>query len=176
MTDIVTLAKKFAVQAHDAIGQKRKYSGKPYWVHPQRVAELVKSVGGTPEMQAAAWLHDTVEDTPATIEDIKKYFGDHVAGLVDDLTDVSTLDQGNRATRKAIDREHSAQASPEAQTIKLADLIDNTESIVKNDRNFAKIYLAEKRLLLDVLTKGNEELQKMAWEGLVQGLKELESE
>jgi len=171
---IVEKAVKFAKQAHDSIGQKRKYSGKPYWVHPLRVMELVKSVGGTEEQQAAAALHDVVEDTPVTIDDIQKYFGDHVASMVSDLTDVSTLDQGNRATRKAIDREHSAQASPEAQTVKLADLIDNTESIVSNDRNFAKVYLAEKRLLLDVLTKGDETLLKMAWEGLVKGLKELE--
>jgi len=174
MTDIVALAQKFSKQAHNAIGQKRKYSGKPYWVHPQRVAALVKSVGGTPEQQAAAWLHDTVEDTPVTIEDVQKYFGDHVAAMVSDLTDVSTLDQGNRAVRKEIDRQHSAAASAEAQTVKLADLIDNTESIVKNDRNFAKVYLQEKRLLLDVLTKGDETLLKMAWEGLVAGLKELE--
>ena len=174
MKNIVALAMKFSKQAHDSIGQKRKYSGKPYWVHPQRVAELVKSVGGSEEQQAAAWLHDTVEDTPVTIEDVRKYFGEHVASMVSDLTDVSTLDQGNRATRKGIDRAHSAAASPEAQTVKLADLIDNTESIVKNDKKFAKIYLQEKRLLLDVLTKGDETLLKMAWEGLVKGLKEIE--
>jgi len=175
MADTLALAQKFAKQAHNSINQRRKYSDNPYWVHPERVAKLVASVGGTIEQQAAAWLHDVVEDTPVTIEDIEKYFGAKIAAIVSDLTDVSTPDQGNRATRKGIDRQHSAAASPEAQTVKLADLIDNTESIVKNDKAFAKIYLQEKRLLLDVLTKGNEDLQKMAWERLVAGLKELES-
>lgn len=173
MSNIVKKAMYFAKKAHDAIEHKRKYSGKPYWVHPLRVMEIVKSVGGSEAQQAAAALHDTVEDTPVTIEDIQKYFGDHIASIVSDLTDVSTLDQGNRATRKAIDCQHSGAASAEAQTVKLADLIDNTKSIVANDPKFAKTYLAEKGELLKVLTKGNKELQKQAWEGMIAGLKEL---
>ena len=53
----------FATAAHAAIGQKRKYSGDDYIVHPARVASIVTRHGGTDEMIAAAWLHDTVEDT-----------------------------------------------------------------------------------------------------------------
>lgn len=62
---------------------------------------------------------------------------------------------GNRKVRKEVDRQHIAKASPRAKTIKLADLIHNTENIVANDKGFAKVYLAEKRLLLEVLTEGD---------------------
>ena len=68
---------------------------------------------------------------------------------------MSKPEDGNRATRKAIDREHTAQAPAEAQTIKLADLISNSKSIMAHDPDFAVTYLAEKRLLLEVLTKGD---------------------
>jgi len=129
--------------------QVRKYTGEPYFRHCEEVAWLVAYHCGDDDMIRAAYLHDTVEDTDATIEQIKELFGDKVAGYVADLTDVSTLADGNRAARKAIDREHTWKASSKAQFIKLADLISNTRSIRKYDKNFAVIYLAEKRLLLD---------------------------
>lgn len=146
----------FATAAHAAVGQLRKYTHEPYWVHPQEVAAMVAEVpGATAEMVAAAHLHDVVEDTGVTLELIRKEFGDEVATLVGWLTDVSRPDHGNRAQRKAVDRAHTAGAPAEAQTIKLADLISNTRSIVEHDEKFAKTYLAEKRLLLEVLTKGD---------------------
>ena len=67
-----------------------------------------------------------------------------MAELVDDLTDVSKPQDGNRATRKELDRQHTAKASPDAKTIKLADLISNSRSIMKDDPNFAKVYMKEK--------------------------------
>ena len=82
-------------------------------------------------------------------------FGTDIATLVGWLTDVSKPEDGNRAVRKAIDREHTAAAPAEAQTIKLADLISNTKSIMAHDPTFAKVYLEEKRLLLAVMTRGD---------------------
>lgn len=119
--------------------------------------------GCTEEMIAAAWLHDTVEDTSVTIEQIKENFGAKVAELVWMLTDISRPEDGNRAQRKAIDRKHIANASAEAQTIKLADLIDNTESIVQHDIGFAKIYISEKIKLLGELLKGDDALWERAF-------------
>jgi (p)ppGpp synthase/HD superfamily hydrolase len=113
-------------------------------------------------MIAAAWLHDTVEDTGVTIEVIRAEFGAEVAELVGWLTDVSRPEHGNRAHRKALDRAHSAMAPAEAQTVKLADLIANTRSIVAHDKAFAKTYLEEKRLLLAVMTKGDPTLMMEA--------------
>jgi len=160
--DIEQLALDFATAAHT--GQKRKYTGEDYIVHPMEVAEIVKTVVHTPEMIAAALLHDVVEDTDASLEDILHRFGSAVADLVRDLTDVSQPEDGNRATRKALDRAHTAQASAAAKTIKLADLISNSRSIVEFDPKFAKVYLKEKALLLDVLTEGDEILLKKAAE------------
>lgn len=155
-------AKEFATLWHGSIGQKRKYTGEPYINHPAAVVELVRSVPHTEEMLCAAWLHDTVEDTPCTLDEIERVFGFDVAALVEMLTDVSKPSDGNRKTRKAIDREHTSKASPEAKTIKLADLIDNSRSIVKHDPKFAKVYLAEKSLLLDVLREGDNSLMEIA--------------
>jgi (p)ppGpp synthase/HD superfamily hydrolase len=152
----------FATAAHAAVGQLRKYTFEPYIVHPAEVAGIVAEAGGTPEMIAAAWLHDTVEDTGVTSELIRAEFGDEVATLVGWLTDVSRPDHGNRAARKAVDRAHTAAAPAEAQTIKLADLICNTKSIVAHDPKFAVTYLAEKRELLEVMTKGNPSLRERA--------------
>jgi (p)ppGpp synthase/HD superfamily hydrolase len=154
--DIVRKAQVFATAAHAAVGQKRKYTGEPYIVHPAEVASIVASVeGATFDMIAAAWLHDVIEDTGCTFTDVHMAFGIDIATLVDWLTDVSRPEDGNRATRKAIDRAHTAQAPAEAQTIKLADLISNSRSIMQHDPAFAKTYLEEKRLLLEVMTKGD---------------------
>lgn len=142
--------------------QVRKYTNEPYLSHPFSVAGLVASVCDNNDMIVAAILHDVVEDTHVTIETIKGIFGTNVAGLVSDLTDISALSDGNRKTRKAIDREHTAEASPAAKTIKLADLIDNTKSITQFDPDFAKVYMAEKKRLLEVLGEGDSTLFKIA--------------
>lgn len=153
---LVSQASYFAAGAHAAVGQKRKYSGEDYIHHPARVAALVRSAARhTDAVIAAAWLHDVVEDTQVTLEQINRHFGDEVEALVEQLTDPSKPSDGNRAARRAIDREHTSRASPEAKTIKLADLIDNSSSILNADDSFAKVYMAEKRLLLEVLTEGH---------------------
>ena len=153
---------KFATTAHG--DQKRKYTNDPYIVHPIAVSEIVKTVAHTDEMVAAALLHDVVEDTDVTLDQIKTKFGSKVAELVGWLTDISRPEDGNRKTRKTLDREHSAEAPADAQTIKLADLIHNTKSIEKHDPHFWKVYKQEKIALLGVLTKGDSTLRKIAQE------------
>lgn len=163
--NVVHKAQVYAIAAHASVKQLRKYTNEPYIVHPAEVAKIVASVpGSTPDMVAAAWLHDVVEDTGCTYTDIHMSFGIDIATLVKWLTDVSKPEDGNRATRKAIDRAHIANAPAEAQTIKLADLISNCSSIIEHDATFAKTYLEEKRLLLEVLTKGDSTLWKRASE------------
>ena len=132
-------------------GQVRKYTGEPYVVHCTAVARTVAKYLPSGMAVSAAVLHDVVEDTGVTLEDLRRcmYVGPYVAQLVDDLTDVSKPTDGNRATRKAIDRAHTARAHPLAKVVKLADLLDNTRDIVANDPDFAPVYVAEKRLLLD---------------------------
>jgi (p)ppGpp synthase/HD superfamily hydrolase len=162
MTELETRARLFATAAHAAVGQLRKYTHEPYIVHPAEVVSIVKTVPHTEAMIAAAWLHDVVEDTGVSIELIRAEFGSEVSDLVGWLTDVSRPDHGNRAARKAIDRAHTAQAPAEAQTVKLADLISNTRSIVTHDPKFAETYLAEKRMLLDVMHHGDPSLLNRA--------------
>ena len=175
MTDIVARADAFAAKAHSAINHKRKYTGDDYIVHPREVAAIVATVPHTPEMLAAALLHDTVEDTGVGIETIRAEFGAVVAGLVADLTDVSTPGGGNRAIRKGIDLAHTAGASPSAKTIKLADLLSNTASIVAHDPGFARAYLKEKAAMLEVMTDGDATLLARAKAALATSLAKLNS-
>lgn len=150
----------FAVDAH--AGQVRKYTGDPYITHPISVAAIVKSVPHTSDMLCAAYLHDVLEDTYIDYNTLVGTFGADVADLVDWLTDVSKPEDGNRASRKALDRDHLAEAPPEAQTIKLADLIHNTETIRLYDPKFWEKYREEKRDLLSVMTKGDPTLYARA--------------
>lgn len=159
---LIDRARAFATEAHQRIDQRRKYTSQPYQVHLKAVAGLVASMTDDPEMVAAAWLHDTVEDTPATFGDIEAAFGHGVAALVSDLTDVSRPSDGNRSARKAIDRQHSAEASPRAQTIKVADLIDNCREITEHDPRFARVFLREAAALLEVLGEADHRLRQRA--------------
>lgn len=146
--------------------QERKYTGLPYPTHLEQVASWVALAGGTPEMIAAAWCHDLLEDTACHPNDIRRLCGDEVLSLVEELTDYSRPVDGNRAERKRIDREKLAKASGDAQTIKLADLIDNTLSIAFYDPDFARVYLGEKRELLGVMLEGRSFLYVLALEVL----------
>lgn len=154
----VRMAQAYAAGAHAAVGQQRKYTNAPYIEHPIAVSNLVWQAGGSHEMIQAALLHDVIEDTKVTADDLRRCFTNNVVKWVLEVTDVSRPEDGNRAARKAIDRQNIAKASYEGKTIKLADLIDNTSTIVKHDPDFARIYMREKKALLEVLQDGNETL------------------
>ena len=126
LMNLVQHADAFAEAAHDAVKQVRKYTGEPYINHPREVRAILKKYATGPvsdEQEAAALLHDTVEDTHATSADIEREFGPAVANLVGWLTDVSKPEDGNRRIRKSADLQHTASAPPEAKSIKLADLM-----------------------------------------------------
>lgn len=148
-------------------GQFRKYSGNPYADHLAEVAGIVSTVPlsiGWPSLQvvlATAWLHDVYEDQGVTPAGIEPIFGTQVSLGVSWLSD---MEEGNRAERKALSRNRLAAAPAWVQTIKCADLISNTSSIVKNDPKFAVTYLAEKRAMLAVLTKADPQLWRLASE------------
>ena len=151
-------AMEYARKAHE--GQKRKYSGNPYFDHLAEVVGITASVNlYSDRALAVAWLHDTVEDTGTTEKFLRGAFGQFVAEGVMLLSDIET---GNRAERKAASRARLAAAPEWIQNIKCADLISNTSSIVQHDPEFAKVYLEEKRLLLEVLDKANPQIRAMA--------------
>ncbi|WP_042299001.1 HD domain-containing protein [Paraburkholderia kururiensis] len=155
-------AMQFARHVHR--DQKRKYTGNPYTDHLAEVAGIVATVEGNymvgaGVIVAVAWLHDCVEDKGVSKEELTRRFGHWVADGVMLLSDLET---GNRAERKAASRARLANAPAWVQTIKCADLISNTSSIVQHDPKFAVTYLEEKRLLLDVLTKADPRLVEIA--------------
>lgn len=151
---------EFATKAHE--GQVRKYTGEPYVMHPIAVSIIVANVIDDTEMQVAAILHDTVEDTDVTFGEITSEFGHRVFAMVRDLTDVSKPEDGNRKARKELDRIHLSTISDNSKTIKLADLIHNSSSILCADTAFSKVYMQEKRELLKVLVGGDEQLHAQA--------------
>lgn len=146
-------AKKFAAWAHS--DQKRKYSNEPYIMHPIAVAKIVASVPHTTDMIVAAYLHDVCEDCDVDLGDIRENFGDSVTALVEMLTNVATLEDGNRATRCEINNLHTETISAAAKTVKLADCIHNCLDIQRQDKKFAVTYFEEKRNLLPYLLGGD---------------------
>lgn len=158
-------AMMFAREVHK--DRRRKYTNNPYTDHLAEVAGIVATVAGAnhawmPDiMIATAFLHDSVEDCGVTIQQIEDRFGLIVALGVSGLSDIET---GNRAERKAASRERLAKCAGWIQTIKCAGLISNTSSIVQHDPKFAVTYLEEKRLLLEVMTKADPRLRRIAME------------
>ena len=159
MLDLAYRAMVFARDVHK--NQRRKYTNAPYFDHLAEVAGSVSTVDKDDETMAVAWLHDCREDQGITGQQIEDLFGMRVAVGVALLSDFET---GGRAERKAASRERLASAPGWVQTIKCADLISNTSSIVEHDPKFAAVYIEEKRLLLDVLTKADSRLLAIARE------------
>lgn len=152
-------AMMFARDVHKA--QRRKYTNNPYTDHLAEVAGIVATVDASETAIAVAWLHDCREDQGITGEQIEQRFGMAVAVGVALLSDFET---GKRSIRKAAGRVRLASAPAWVQTIKCADLISNTSSIVEHDPKFAVTYLEEKRMLLDVMTLADPRLRAVAYE------------
>ncbi len=146
--ELLQKALEFATVAHN--GQVRKYTGEPYVNHCIEVMQILKDHGiQDKEILAAALLHDTVEDTDVTFQQIKTEFGYRVMHLVFFVTDIVGKDQGNRAIRVDLNMCHILGTQfKESLLIKCADIISNTSSIVERDPKFAPIYLDEKNRLL----------------------------
>lgn len=155
----------FARLAHE--GQKRKYTGEPYINHPFAVAAKVKEIGGSMEMQAAAYLHDVLEDTDVSVEELGQFLfcavavkdsAEDILDMVIDLTDefeTVKYPDLNRKTRKAMEADRLSKVSADAQTVKYCDLFDNTISITEYDPKFSKVYLKEKAVLLEAMKDGD---------------------
>jgi len=152
-------AMRYAEEKHR--GQWRKYhDGVPYICHPRRVAKLIFMVSGLPpEAEIAAVLHDVIEETDVSPEDLRRRFGSKVADLVVVLTDPPDDDRPRRE-RKAGFLERLKAASPLAQLIKVADRLDNLRDCpldVPEARRFLEsAYLRESRALAGALVKADD--------------------
>jgi len=113
----------FAKCKHDEIYQTRKGSGVPYFVHPKGVALIVMKNGGNNDQIKASLLHDTLEDTHTSDEELRVCFGEHVQSLVRELTNqkykIEEMGKEDYMTEKLM------KLSNEALLIKLADMLYN---------------------------------------------------
>lgn len=144
--NIILEAARFARNAHQ--GQFRKFSGRPYIEHPMRVAGQVSLMPGATERHVCAgWLHDVLEDTNVTYNELRYEFGGEVADLVQELTNPSKQHpELNRADRKKMDRLHLVHVSTSAKIIKLCDRIDNLRDLGWSN-DFTETYCKESSLL-----------------------------
>jgi guanosine-3',5'-bis(diphosphate) 3'-pyrophosphohydrolase len=120
---LVLKAAEFAARKHSNQRRKDK-SASPYINHPIALAEVLSRVGGikSPEVLAAALLHDTMEDTQTTRAELRKAFGPSIAKIVEEVTDDKRLP---KLKRKELQVEHAAHISKSAKLVKLADKISN---------------------------------------------------
>lgn len=130
-TDLFDKAVKFAVDAHAEI--ERRGKGYPYILHPMEAAGIVASITTDPEMLAAAILHDTVEDTDVTIEQIRQEFGERVATLV--YNETSHLPHGLPwRDRKQAQADQIASAPRDSKVVALGDKLSNLRTIAADYR------------------------------------------
>ena len=127
----------FAVHAH--AGTERRGKGYPYIVHPMEAVEIVATMTADQELLAAAALHDTVEDTDVTVGQIRAEFGERIASLVADESDVMPEGMTEEASwhqrkQAAIDR--LSKASHDAKIVALGDKLSNMRAIA---RDYAEI-------------------------------------
>jgi (p)ppGpp synthase/HD superfamily hydrolase len=171
METVLEKVRDYADKAHGK--QQRKYTPDRYIVHPVRVMELCRPYNDTLPVLAAALLHDVLEDTPVTKEDLLRFLqsvmNETDAGetlkLVVELTDLFTKERHprwNRKKRKTKEAARIQQTSSDSQTVKYADIIDNCREIVEHDPDFAKVFIRECKALLKVMPKGHEVLYQEA--------------
>ena len=123
----------FAVRAH--AGTERRGKGFPYIVHPMEAVEIVSTMTPDQELLAAAALHDTVEDTDVTVEEIRREFGDRIASIVASESDtfeegVSEEESWHSRKRAAIER--LSKASRDSKIVALGDKLSNMRAIARD--------------------------------------------
>lgn len=133
-TSLLDRAIMFAVKAH--AGTERRGKGFPYIVHPLEAVSIVATITSDQEILAAAALHDTVEDTDVTVDQIRSEFGDRVASLVSTETDVvfdnrSEEDSWHDRKQAAIDR--LAAVSRDAKIVAIGDKLSNMRAIARDE-------------------------------------------
>ena len=129
-TDLLDRAIVFAVKAHH--NTERRGKGFPYIVHTMEAVEIVSTITSDQDLLAAAALHDTIEDTDVTVEDIRREFGDRIADLVHAESDrftegVSEEDSWHERKQAAIER--LAAAPHDAKIVAMGDKLSNMRAI-----------------------------------------------
>jgi guanosine-3',5'-bis(diphosphate) 3'-pyrophosphohydrolase len=130
-SELALLLKALAFAARKHRDQRRKDpEASPYINHPIALADVLVNEGGVVDVEVlcAALLHDTVEDTDTTPEELSDAFGARIAGIVAELTDDTRLP---KAERKRLQVEHAGALSAQARLVKLADKICNLRDVAE---------------------------------------------
>ena len=167
-TRLLDRAIVFAVRAH--AGTERRGKGFPYIVHPMEAVEIVATMTSDQELLAAAVLHDTVEDTDTTVEQIRTEFGDRIASLVASESDivldgVSEEDSWHARKQAAIDR--LARASHDAKIVALGDKLSNMRAIARD-------YAQQGHALWNLFHVKDRKEHEWHYRGLAESLRELQ--
>lgn len=180
--EILMKVAAFAADAH--AGQQRKYVDEPYIEHPVRVMYTCMVQQQPLPVLCAALLHDVLEDTSVSEDELLVFLNSmfhpqeakDVLGIVLELTDVyikRDYPHWNRQIRKEAELERLKRISSSAQTIKYADILDNSEVIAMQDPGFAAVLLKEYQQQVKALQQGDATLRQMAIEKLELALKAL---
>ena len=167
-TALLDRAIMFAVKAH--AGTERRGKGFPYIVHPMEAVEIVATITPDQELLAAAALHDTVEDTDVTIEQIRAEFGDRIASLVGAETDIviegqSEQDSWHDRKRAAIN--HLSKASKDAKIVAMGDKLSNMRAIARD-------YAVQGDALWNLFHVNDPKDHEWHYRGLADALRDLE--
>lgn len=174
---------EFVKQCHGS--QLRKYTNEPYWTHPYAVAEIVSGYDVGELAIEGALGHDLLEDTKITVAQLLEALISFGYEPIETLAIVQTITSLtdwfipenyvnlNRATRKKLETARMSLMCSQVQSIKCADLIHNTRSIVEHDQNFAKVYLKEKKDLLDAMVNANADIRQRAYDTHEQATKKI---
>ena len=132
-TDLFDRAAAFALKAH--AGTERRGKGFPYIIHPMEAASIVATITSDQEILSAAVLHDVVEDTAITLDDIRANFGDRVAALVEAESDVfieNVSEEDSWHTRKQAAIDRLENASYDAKIVAMGDKLSNMRAIARD--------------------------------------------
>ena len=167
-TTLLDRAIVFALRAH--AGTERRGKGFPYIVHPLEAVEIVATMTADQELLAAAALHDTVEDTDVTIEQIREEFGEHIASLVEaesdiKVTGVSKEESWRIRKQAAIDR--LAAAPLDAKMVALGDKLSNMRAIARD-------YAEQGDALWNLFRMKDRKYHEWHYRGLATSLRELQ--
>ena len=167
-TELLDRAIVFAVRAHG--GTERRGKGFPYIVHPMEAVEIVATMTSDQELLAAAALHDTVEDTDVTEEQIRAEFGERVASLVAAESDEphehrDSVDNWRARKQTAIDR--IAAASHDAKIVALGDKLSNMRAIARD-------YAIQGDELWKIFHSKDRKDHEWHYRGLAESLRELQ--
>jgi (p)ppGpp synthase/HD superfamily hydrolase len=162
---------RFTDHAHG--DQMRRYTHERYIVHPVRVMQICQQYTHDPAILTAALLHDVLEDTPVSAEAIAEFLDtilsssekERAMRYVVELTDVyvrKDYPEMNRQTRRRKEAERLSVVSGEAQTIKYADIMDNSVCYVLHDQEFGYVYLKESKIAIEAMRDGHPALRERA--------------